>query len=44
MTDLRVRLLESIGFPWGKNKGEASWNERFNELVNYKKQVRSHTK
>ena len=44
MTDLRVRLLESIGFSWGKRKGDDSWNERYGELVDYKTQVRSHNK
>jgi hypothetical protein len=39
MTDERRRLLESIGFKWAEQKGQASWERRFNELVAYKNMV-----
>ncbi|EJK63384.1 hypothetical protein THAOC_15957 [Thalassiosira oceanica] len=37
MTELRIELLESIGFTWAKAKGDDCWNERFNDLAEYKK-------
>lgn len=39
MTELRIELLESIGFTWAKAKGDDCWNERFNDLAEYKKLV-----
>lgn len=36
LNDLRLERLQSIGFRWAKRKGQASWNEKFNELVAYK--------
>lgn len=36
MSDLKMRLLESVGFKWAKRKGSISWNERYNQLVAYK--------
>ena len=38
MTDRRVDLLQAIGFEWAKPKGQAAWEEKFEELVKYKKQ------
>ena len=29
LTNKRQQLLESIGFNWGKPKGQASWDEKF---------------
>ena len=36
LNDSRLERLQSIGFRWAKRKGQASWNEKFNELVAYK--------
>merc|ERR1712087_293637 len=36
LNDYRLERLESIGFRWAKRKGQASWDEKFNELVAYK--------
>jgi len=32
MTRRRVDLLEKIGFEWAKPKGQAAWDEKFQEL------------
>jgi hypothetical protein len=36
LNDSRLERLQMIGFRWAKRKGHASWNEKFNELVQYK--------
>jgi hypothetical protein len=36
LNDSRLERLQMIGFRWAKRKGQASWNEKFNELVQYK--------
>mmetsp|Transcript_8179 Transcript_8179/g.14953 ORF Transcript_8179/g.14953 Transcript_8179/m.14953 type:complete len:590 (-) Transcript_8179:233-2002(-) len=35
LNDTRLERLQLIGFRWAKRKGQASWNEKFNELVAY---------
>jgi len=35
MTSHKIVALESIGFRWAKPKGQASWDERFEELCQY---------
>lgn len=39
MTRERQRLLEEIDFKWAKQKGQTSWEERFAELVEFKRKV-----
>ena len=39
MTTERMRLLDSIGFRWPEPRGQALWDRRFNELVEYKNEV-----
>jgi hypothetical protein len=39
MTEERRRHLESIDFKWAEQKGQASWEKRFSELVAYKSEV-----
>ena len=36
MTNEKLQRLESIGFEWGKRKGDASWEVKFQELCEYK--------
>lgn len=36
LNDARLERLESIGFRWAKRKGQASWDEKFMELLAYK--------
>ncbi|KAL7531259.1 hypothetical protein ACHAXR_003939 [Thalassiosira sp. AJA248-18] len=36
LNDSRLERLQSIGFRWAKRKGQASWDEKFNELLAYK--------
>ena len=36
MTLSKRILLEGIGFEWAKQKGEAAWNKRFQELSQYR--------
>lgn len=36
LNDSRLERLQSIGFRWAKRKGQASWDEKFNELEAYK--------
>ncbi|CAJ1965209.1 unnamed protein product [Cylindrotheca closterium] len=36
MTRRRMDLLENIGFEWAKPKGQAAWDEKFRELLEYK--------
>jgi len=38
MTPARIRALESINFTWAKRKGEHSWLQKYNELLEYKKE------
>ena len=42
MTEERLQLLNSIGFKWSEPRGQALWNKRFSELVEYKDKVCSH--
>ncbi|KAL7538351.1 hypothetical protein ACHAXR_011290 [Thalassiosira sp. AJA248-18] len=35
----RKDLLESVGFKWAEPKGQAAWEKRFKELVEFKRQV-----
>ena len=36
MTQRRMDLLEKIKFEWAKPKGVAAWDEKFEELKEYK--------
>lgn len=36
LNDERLHRLQSIGFRWGKRKGQASWDEKYEELKEYK--------
>jgi hypothetical protein len=36
MTNEKISALNSIGFQWAKRKGQAAWDEKFQELVQYK--------
>jgi len=36
LNDGRLARLQSIGFRWAKRKGQASWEEKFRELKEYK--------
>lgn len=36
LNDSRLERLQSVGFRWAKRKGQASWDEKYNELVAYK--------
>lgn len=36
LNDSRLDRLQMIGFRWAKRKGQVSWNEKFNDLVQYK--------
>ena len=38
MTPYRVAALDSIGFEWAKRKGKIAWNQRYEELVQFKKE------
>lgn len=38
LTPFRVKLLEQVGFVWAKKKGEHAWQQRFDELVEYRRQ------
>ena len=40
MTTERIRLLEAVGFKWAEPKGQAAWDKRYNELVQFKHKVR----
>lgn len=40
MTKERVQLLESIGFKWANLTGQELWDQRYSELVAFKKQVK----
>jgi len=35
LNDSRLQRLESIGFRWAKRKGQASWDEKYTELIAY---------
>ena len=37
LTREKFAALESVGFDWGKKKGEHAWKTQFNELVEYKR-------
>ena len=37
MTEVKIRHLENVGFKWAKLKGVAAWNQKFEELQEYKK-------
>lgn len=36
LNDTKLQKLAAIGFDWGKRKGDASWEEKFRELSEYK--------
>ena len=36
MTAEKIEALNDLGFTWAKRKGQAAWNEKFQELVLYK--------
>lgn len=36
MTRRRTDLLEKVGFEWAKPKGQAAWDQKFQELLDYK--------
>jgi len=36
MTQRKIDSLNAIGFVWAKRKGDASWNEKYRELQEYK--------
>lgn len=36
LSETKRQKLESIGFDWGKRKGDASWEQKFQELQEYK--------
>jgi len=36
MTDERLDALQSIGFTWAKRKGQATWDAKFSQLLDYK--------
>ena len=38
MTEDRMNALERLGFAWAKRKGDFAWNERFEELEEFKNQ------
>lgn len=38
MTEDRKLQLEKIGFTWAKRKGDYSWNEKFRELEDFKRE------
>ena len=40
MTEEKIRSLESIGFKWARLTGEELWNQRYSDLVAFKKEVR----
>jgi hypothetical protein len=40
LTETKRQKLESIGFDWGKRKGDASWEQKFQELQEYKAQFK----
>lgn len=38
MTQFRVDALNGIGFEWAKRKGDFSWNAKYNELCDYRRE------
>lgn len=38
MNENKIKLLESIGFVWAKEKGNIAWGNSFEELKKYKTQ------
>eukprot|EP00977_Amphora_coffeiformis_P009632 scaffold2219_cov177-Amphora_coffeaeformis.AAC.8 len=36
LNDEKIQALENIGFDWGKRKGDALWDEKFQELLQFK--------
>jgi len=36
LTDERLERLEGIGFRWAKRRGKVRWEEKYNELLQYK--------
>ena len=36
MTAQKIDALNALGFTWAKRKGQAAWNEKYDELVAYK--------
>jgi len=37
LNDVRLHRLEAVGFRWAKRKGQASWDEKYEELRAYKR-------
>lgn len=37
LTETKFQKMEEIGFDWGKRKGDHSWEERYQQLAEYKK-------
>ena len=37
MTDHRFALLDKVGFHWAKHKGQVSWDQKYEELVEFAK-------
>lgn len=35
MTDHRLKLLDRCGFNWAKHKGQLSWDDKYEELVDF---------
>lgn len=38
LTEAKLRVLEEIGFDWGKRKGDHSWEEKFQDLLKFREQ------
>lgn len=37
MTEERLEALKNIGFTWAKRKGQATWDAKFTQLLEYKR-------
>ena len=38
MTQRKINALNALGFQWAKRKGDTSWNEKFQELKQYREE------
>lgn len=38
MSEQKIGALNALGFVWAKRKGQAAWNEKYEELIQYKKE------
>jgi hypothetical protein len=36
LTETKLEKMEDVGFDWGKRKGDHSWEERYQQLAEYK--------